>query len=87
MNIDKLNDVPRAQAAQTTFGILDQFDRQKVRPEMIAASTACLMMLVARRYGVSPQKLWEVANNLIHDADKKQVPEFAGVARYLREEA
>ena len=87
MNIDKLNSVPLAATAQSTFAVINtlQFERHGSNEQRVAAA-ACAVFLMARRFGVSPNKLWEIANNVIHGADGKQVPEFAGAARYLKEE-
>lgn len=87
INLDILNSVPLASTAQSTFAVLNelQFDRHGTNEQRIAAA-ACAVFLMARRFNVSPNKLWEIANRVIHGADGKQVPEFAGAARYLREE-
>lgn len=85
VNLDRLSCLPRTSVAHATFGIFDGLQRLPHAETRIAA-LACALLLAARRYGVSPNKLWETANNIMHDADKKQVPEFAGAARYLREE-
>lgn len=87
MNIDKLNNVPLADTAQSTFAIFDRLQGfEHGSNEQRVAAVACAALLVSRRYGVNPNKMWELANNIIHGADGKQVPEFAGAARYLREE-
>lgn len=87
MNKDVLNNLPRAEVAQHTFGLIDSLQKAAHgRPELQLASLACAFLQVTRGLNVSPQSLWETANNLIHDADKKQIPEFAGVLRYVREE-
>lgn len=86
MNRDKLNNLPRATVAQTAFGIVDNLQKATQSKELAIAALSCAFMQYARGLNVSPQSLWETANNLIHDADKKQVPEFAGIVRYVREE-
>ncbi len=87
MNVDRLNSVPLSSTAQSTFAVFDQLQLpQHDSNEQRLAALACATFLAARRFGVNPNKLWELANNLIHGADGKQVPEFAGSARYLREE-
>jgi hypothetical protein len=87
VNTDKLNSVPLAATAQSAFAVVNelQFERHGSNEQRIAAA-ACAVFLMARRFGLNPNKLWEVANNVIHGADGKQVPEFAGIARYLKEE-
>lgn len=87
MNIDKLNNVPLAATAQSAFAVFSelQLPRHESNEQRVAAA-ACALFLVARRFGLNPNKLWELANNLVHDADGKQVPEFRGAARYLKEE-
>jgi TRAP-type uncharacterized transport system substrate-binding protein len=87
VNLDILNNVPLAETAQSTFAVFNalQTDNHNT-PEQRIAAMACAMFLAARHMGVSPVKLWEVANNLIHGADGKQVPEFRGAARYMKEE-
>jgi hypothetical protein len=87
MNLDKLNNLPLAQTAQSTFAVFDalQHERHDSNEQRIAAMF-CAAFLAARRFGVNPNKCWELANNLIHGADGKQVPEFAGAERYLKEE-
>lgn len=87
MNLDNLNSVPLAATAQSTFAVINelQFERHGTNEQRIAAA-ACAVFLMARRFGVNPNKLFEIANNVIHGADGKQVPEFAGAARYLKEE-
>lgn len=87
MNIDKLNNVPLGATAQSTFAVFDALQRpHHDSNEQRIAALFCAAFLAARRFGVNPNKGWELANNLIHGADGKQVPEFAGAARYLREE-
>lgn len=87
MNKDILNNLDRATVAQTAFGVVDYLQKSAERkPELAVAALATAFMQYARGLNVSPQSLWETANNLIHDADKKQVPEFAGIVRYVREE-
>lgn len=87
MNLDKLSNVPLAKTAQSTFAVISEMQMpQHDSNEQRVAAMACALFLVARRFGVNPNKLWETANNLIHGADGKQVPEFAGAARYLKEE-
>lgn len=87
MNTDRLNSVPLSATAQSTFAVFNalQTDNHGT-PEQRIAAMACAMLLASRHMGVSPAKLWEVANNLVHGADGKQVPEFKGAARYMREE-
>lgn len=87
MNLDRLNSLPLGPTAQSTFAVFSTLQvPQHVSNEQRIAAMACATFLAARRFGVNPNKLWEVANNLIHGADGKQVPEFAGASRYLREE-
>jgi hypothetical protein len=87
MNLDKLNNLPLAETAQSTFAVFNELQLpQHDSNEQRLAAMACATFLAARRFGVNPHKLWELANNLIHGADGKQVPEFAGAARYLKEE-
>jgi hypothetical protein len=86
MNTDILNNLERAEVARTTFGIIDGLQKATQRPELATAALSCAFLQLCRGLNVSPQSLWETANNLIHDADKKQIPEFAGVLRYVREE-
>lgn len=87
MNFDRLNSVPLAATAQSTFAVFDtlQLPSHSSNEQRVAA-IFCAALLAARRFGVNPNKGWELANNLIHGADGKQVPEFTGAARYLREE-
>jgi hypothetical protein len=87
VNTDRLNNVPLSETAQSTFAIFSELQMpQHDSNEQRVAALACATLLAARRFGVNPNKLWELANNLIHGADGTQVPEFAGAARYLREE-
>jgi len=87
MNLDKLNSLPLGATAQSTFAVFStlQTPNHDSNEQRIAA-LFCAAFLAARRLGVNPNKGFELANNLIHGADGKQVPEFAGAARYLREE-
>lgn len=87
MNFDKLNNLPLAETAQSTFAVFAQLQLPKHGSnEQRLAAMACALFLAARRFNVNPNKLWELANNLIHGADGKQIPEFAGAARYLKDE-
>ena len=87
MNNDKLNSLPLDKTAQSTFAVFSelQMPRHGSNEQRVAAA-ACALYLIAKRFNLNPNKLWELANNLIHGADGKQVPEFAGVSRYLKEE-
>lgn len=87
MNIDKLNNLPLSGTAQSTFAIFSemQMPRHDSNEQRLAAMF-CACFLAARRFGINPNKGWELANNLIHGADGTQVPEFAGAGRYLKEE-
>lgn len=87
MNLDKLNSLPLSATAQSTFAVFStlQVPHHDSNEQRLAAM-ACAVFLAARRFGVNPNRLWELANNMIHGADGKQVPEFAGAARYLKEE-
>ena len=87
MNLDRLNSLPLGATAQSTFAVFSTLQTPvHGSNEQRIAALACATLLAARRMGVNPNKLWELANNLIHGADGKQVPEFAGAARYLKEE-
>ncbi|MCA2979343.1 MAG: hypothetical protein INH37_13730 [Myxococcaceae bacterium] len=86
MNRDKLNNLPRAQVAQVSFGVVDYLQKATPNTELAIAALSCAFLQLTRGLNVSPQSLWETANNMIHNADKKQVPEFAGILRYVREE-
>lgn len=86
MNPDRLSNVPLAKTAQNTFGIFSLLQGDENSTEDRIAAIVCAAYLVARRYGVNPLRLHELANNIVNGADGKQVPEFAGASRYLREE-
>lgn len=87
MNLDKFSNLPLAATAQSTFAVINALQMpQHDSNEQRMAAAACALFLMARRFGMNPNKLWETANNLIHGAEGKQVPEFAGAARYLKEE-
>lgn len=87
MNIDKLNNLPLAPTAQSAFAVISemQLPRHESNEQRLAAMAVALF-LVARRFRVSPNKLWELSNNLVNGSAGKQVPEFAAITRYLNEE-
>ena len=87
MNTDRLNNLPLAATAQSTFAVFSNLQMPTHgTDEQRLAALACALNLAARRYGINPNKLWELSNRLIHGVDGQQVPEFPGAARYLREE-
>lgn len=87
MNLDRLNSVSMPAVAGSTFAIISSMQGvEQKTPEQRLAALACAFLLSARSMKVEPTRLFTLANNLIHGADGKQVPEFAGVARYLKEE-
>lgn len=87
MNLDRLNNVALAATAGSAFAVINtlQLPEHKT-PEQRLAALACAFLLTARSMKVEPTALYSLANNIIHGADGKQVPEFAGLARYLKEE-
>lgn len=87
IDIDRLNSVPLGPTAQSTFAVFSTLQTPDHNTnEQRLAAMACALFLAARRFDVQPNRLWELANRIIHGAEGTQVPEFAGAARYLKEE-
>lgn len=83
MNRDKLNSLPAAVAARSTFTMLDR--AQDLQPEYGLVGTAALFLLLCEAHGIEAQDVMTVTKNLMVSEGERH-PEFRALADYMKYE-
>ena len=82
---DSLNNIPSDHVANAAFNIVSQMQTDE-RPGLHIATYAVLFVLACSCWDVNPQDAFNVARNIMNDADNRLTPHFRAARQFMHEE-
>lgn len=83
LNRDRLNHIPTTVAANDAIAVLDRL--QNFPPERQIVALATVYRMMAEHFGVSPQDIHTVSDNIVNTATGRR-SEFEAVRAYMEGE-